>query len=375
MLKRFLSGCLFLCAVPLVNAAIGAPSPQLQLIERSALALRDKTGAGSVSIGVLVNDKAYSSHYGELDKSANNRANDATLFEIGSVSKVFVGTLVAQAVADGKLGLDDDIRQYLAGDYPHLQFDGNPIRIRHLLTHKTGIETPFPDTREIRQKFAPEDFIAQKNVLDARYTKSDFFKELAAARVTAMPGTRFKYGALGPELCATILERVYGETYEALLQKVVFGPAGMTATRLRSTPEQRVATGYNAKGHRMDELSSNLWGASKFLKSTMGDLLSFARFELASRNPAVLESQRVIDPEGEMAYFWGTEKNAASGWSYVKDGGSNGTSSVVKILPAQKIGIVIIVNQSDMNTGTDVDAALTALEKQLLALPHTARPL
>lgn len=374
MLKRFFSGCLFLCAMPLAGATTLALSPQTQLIERTAFALRDKTGAGSVSIGVLVNGKIFSGHFGELDMGANkarSRANDATLFEIGSVSKVFVGTVVAQAIADGKLTLDDDIRKYLDGDYPHLQFEGQSIRIKHLLTHKTGIDTPFPDTREIRLNYPPEDFIVRKNILDARYTKSDFFKELAAARVTAAPGTRFKYGALGPELCAAILEKVYGETYDALLQKVVLAPAGMTATRLRLTPEQRLATGYNAKGRRMDDLSSNLWGASKFLKSTMGDLLSFVKFELASRNPAVLESQRVIDPEGAMAYFWETEKNAAGDWNYVKDGGSNGTSSIVKILPAQQIGIVIIVNQSDMNTGFEVGAALAALEKQLLALTAT----
>lgn len=369
MLKHFFAGCLFLCAMPLAGATTLALSPQ-QLVERSALALRDKTGAGSVSIAVLAKGKIFSGHFGELDMGANHprsRANDASLFEIGSVSKVFVGTVVAQAIVDGKLALDDDIRKHLAGDYPHLQFEGQPIRIKHLLTHKTGIDTPFPDTRQIRLNYPPEDFIVRKNMLDARYTKSDFFKELAAARVTAAPGTRFKYGALGPELCAAILEKVYGESYDALLQRIVLAPAGMTATRLRLTPEQRLATGYNATGRRMDALSSNLWGASKFLKSTMGDLLSFVTFELASRNPAVLESQRVIDPEGAMAYFWETEKNATGGWNYVKDGGSNGTSSIVKILPSQQMGIVIIVNQSDMSTGIEVSAALAALEKELLA--------
>jgi CubicO group peptidase (beta-lactamase class C family) len=142
----------------------------------------------------------------------------------------------------------------------------------------------------------------------------------------------------------------------------------MTATRLRLTPDQRLAPGYNAKGHRMADLSSNLWGASKFLKSTIGDLLSFIKFEMTSVNPAVLESQRVIDPQGAMAYFWETEKNATGEWNYVKDGGSNGTSSIVKILPTQQIGIVIVVNQSDVNTGLEVNAALAALEKQLLAL-------
>lgn len=371
MLTLLVSATLLSCAASLSTAGTAASSPQLRSMERAALALRSKTGAGSVSVGLVFDGKTYSGHYAKRDERKTMQADDATLFEIGSVSKVFTGTLIAQAVVDGKLTLEDDVRQYLEGDYPNLQFEGQAIRIKHLLTHKTGIGVPFPDTRDIRLKFRPQDFIAQKNLLDARYRKSDFFKELAVASVTAVPGTRFKYGALGPELCAAILEKVYGKSYDSLLQEFVLGPAGMSATRLRLAPQQRLAAGYNASGREMEPLSSNLWGASKFLKSTMGDLISFARFELTSRRPAVLESQRLIDPDGQMAYFWETEKNVAGGWNYVKDGGSNGTSSVVKIIPARGIGIVIVVNQSDANTGTEVAAALVSLERALLGLPNS----
>lgn len=362
------STALWWCAASASIAATAVPSPQLQSMERVAHALRTTTGAGSVSIGLVFDGKTYSGHYAKPD-AGRAPANNATLFEIGSVSKVFTGTLVALAVVDGKLSLDDDVRNYLDGAYPNLQFDGQPIRIRHLLTHKTGIDIPFPDTREIRLKFPPQDFITQKNLLDARYQKHDFFKELASASVTAMPGTRFKYGALGPELCAAILEKVYGKRYDSLLQEAVLEPAGMTATRLRLAPEQRLAAGYNATGRDMAPLSSNLWGASKFLKSTMGDLLAFARFELTSRHRAVLESRRLIDPDGQMAYFWETEHDGADGLNYVKDGGSNGTSSIVKILPARGIGMVIVVNQSDVSTGTQVATALAELQRALLELP------
>lgn len=369
LLGLLVSTTLLSCAGSLFAADTRAPSPQLQSMERAALTLRSTTGAGSVLIGVVFNGKNYSGHYTKQNAHSSAQASDATLFEIGSVSKVFAGTLVAQAVVDGKLTLDDDVRTHLNGAYSNLEFDGQPIRIRHLLTHKTGIDIPFPDTREIRLKFPAQDFIAQKNLLDARYTKDNFFKELAAAALTTLPGTRFKYGALGPELCADILEKVYGKRYDTLLQEFVFGPAGMNATRLRLAPEQRLAAGFNAKGLEMAPLSSNLWGASKFLKSTMGDMLSFATFELTSRNLAVLESRRLIDPDGQMAYFWEAEKDSAGGWSYVKDGGSNGTSSIFKILPARGIGIVIVVNQSDVNTGKEVAATLAALESELLALP------
>lgn len=365
LFELLVSAALLSCAAPLSTAGTPASLPQVRSIERAAHALRGTTGAGSVSIGLIFDGQTYSHHDGPT--------NDATVFEIGSVSKVFAGTLVAEAVVEGRLALDDDVREYLDGAYPNLQFEGEPIRIRHLLTHKTGIDIPLPDTRDIRLNYPPADFIAQKNLLDARYTKGDFFKELAAVSVTAMPGTRFKYGALGPELCAAILEKVYGKRYDSLLQELVLAPAGMSATRIRLAPRQRLAPGYNARGRAMDPLSSNLWGASKFLKSTMADLMSFARFELTSRDPAVLESRRLIDPDGQMAYFWETETDTTGARNYVKDGSSNGMSSIVKIMPARGIGIVIAVNQSDVDTGAQVGAALTALERELLALPATDR--
>lgn len=69
-----------------------------------------------------------------------------------------------------------------------------------------------------------------------------------------------------------------------------------------------------------------------------------------------------------MAFFCETEKNAVRVWDYLRDGGSNGTSTIVKNMPAQDIGIVIIVNQNDQHTGAHVAAALAALKKRLLVL-------
>ncbi|SDH21463.1 Beta-lactamase [Mucilaginibacter gossypii] len=64
------------------------------------------------------------------------------------MTKSFTGILLAQAVIDKKIALDDDIRKYLKGDYPNLVHQATPIRIRDLTNHTSRITRIFPNLRE-----------------------------------------------------------------------------------------------------------------------------------------------------------------------------------------------------------------------------------
>jgi CubicO group peptidase (beta-lactamase class C family) len=119
----------------------------LASMDANANLLLENCKGFSVSIGIVKEGKFYTKHYGEIDKGKSNQANDKTLYEIASTTKVFTGTLMAKAVLDGKIKLDDDIRKYLKEKFPNLEFNGNPIKIKDLVTHETGIMTPFPDTK------------------------------------------------------------------------------------------------------------------------------------------------------------------------------------------------------------------------------------
>ncbi len=89
----------------------------------------------AVSVGVYVNGKTYTLHKGELTVGLNYQPTDETLYEVASLTKTFTGTLLAQAIVENKVGLDDDIRTVLEGDFPNLEYEGNPITFRHLVTH------------------------------------------------------------------------------------------------------------------------------------------------------------------------------------------------------------------------------------------------
>lgn len=103
-----------------------------------------KGNINSIALAVYRNGEVFHNYYGEIDKNSHTKPDDKTLYEIASISKVFVGSLVAKAVLEGKVKLDDDIRIYLTGEYKNLEFENTPITIKNLLTHTLGFKNKTP---------------------------------------------------------------------------------------------------------------------------------------------------------------------------------------------------------------------------------------
>lgn len=117
------------------------------VITKNALQLLEDKRFHSVSIAVLKDGESTIKHFGELAIGKGNKPNDSTLYELASVTKTFTGYIAAKAVLDKKINLDDDIRIYLNEPYPNLEFKGDPIRIKHLITHTSGFPN-FPIKRD-----------------------------------------------------------------------------------------------------------------------------------------------------------------------------------------------------------------------------------
>ncbi|PWB23680.1 serine hydrolase [Flavobacterium sp. HTF] len=74
----------------------------LTAMDKTAAELLKNSKANSVSIGIVKDGKTYTNHYGEIDKGKGNTADNNTIFEIASITKLFTGLLVAQAVLEKK---------------------------------------------------------------------------------------------------------------------------------------------------------------------------------------------------------------------------------------------------------------------------------
>ena len=124
-----------------------------QLLLNNAKEILHNPTITSVSIGIYQDGKTTIGHYGEMDLGQGNKPTNETLYEMGSVSKPITGALVAKAVLAEKLALEDDIRLYLTGDYPNLAFEGQPIRIKHLLTHTSRLPARIPGIAQLLKNF------------------------------------------------------------------------------------------------------------------------------------------------------------------------------------------------------------------------------
>jgi len=341
----------------------------------SILATIDKYGKSflknkditSVSIGVFKAGATYTQHFGELEKGKGNAPTDETLYEIASVSKTVTGYLVAKAVLEKKIKLEDDIRVYLKEPYPNLEYHQKPITIQHLLTHTSGLPMFLPTAMNGVFEKLNENVPNVYYELEKSYGKEQFLSDLKTVSLAAEPGTKYTYSNVGAELVGYILETVYEKAIDELLQESFLKKYAMpnTAIELNETQKQKLVRGYWMSNTTTSPNQLNkLWGTAGGLKMSMTDLLHYMDLQLNSEDPVVVGSHKVLYAEGsilKLAYFWRVS-NDKYGTSYNHHGGTSGTQNWLFIYPKYKLGISIVTNQS----GPDTPNLLNKTAKKIL---------
>jgi len=337
-------------------------------MDKNANSLFEKSKAYSVSIGIIKDGKMYTKHYGEIDKGKGNKADNNTYFEIASVTKVMTGYLLAQAVLDKKISLDNDIRKYLKGDYPNLQYNGKPVTIKDLISYQSAIPSVLPDDREIMKTF--DNNTTFKLVeLYKNYSKSDFLRDLKTVKPDTIPGKKYLYSNPSLELAGLVLENIYQEPFEQLLKKNLWSKLKMNHTKFTLKPEENLANGYNSNHVLMPHYASKLWGSAGMqTKSTLEDLMKFLKFELDSQNNTVQESQRMNTDNNQdsYGYFWDRIYISEFGKYAFKHGGAYGNQVMFSVFPEQNLGIIIMVNISGPETGEILSNATFDIANDLL---------
>jgi len=188
-------------------------------IQKSGRSFINNRNIASVSIGVYKDGNTYTQHFGSVEKRKTILPDDETIYEIGSVSKTIVGYLMAEAVLDGKLKLEDDIRLHLQGQYPNLEYKGKPITIKHLLTHTSGMPMFLPlEMNGVFEKL-DESVPGLYLEMEKAYDKKKFLEELKEVSISTNPGTDYAYSNAGGELIGHILETLYQQSIDALLKE------------------------------------------------------------------------------------------------------------------------------------------------------------
>ncbi|WP_306350643.1 serine hydrolase domain-containing protein [Flavobacterium sp. '19STA2R22 D10 B1'] len=312
-------------------------------ITKNALELLEDKRFHSVSVAVFKDGESTIKHFGELSIGKGNKPNDSTLYELASVTKTFTGYVAAKAVLDKKINLDDDIRIYLNGLYPNLEFKGESIKIKHLLTHTSGFPN-FPIKSE---------------------NKEAFFEGLKLIKIETKPGEIYSYSNTAPELTAYILEKVYQKSFEELVTEFILKPNKMNQTKFTLNDNEKaiLVRGYNDKNELMPNFNRTLWGGIAGLHSTTTDLVKYMKLQLDKSNLIINESHKKLYKEGSdfwEGYHWYILENGNE-LIYRHHGGIYGMQNWFVIYPKQNIGISILTNTSFNETGEILEKVVDKL--------------
>lgn len=172
---------------------------------------------GAVIVMVRDGEVFFSKGYGYADLETRQPVDPAmTLFRPGSASKLFTWTAVMQLVEQGRLLLDEDINTYL--DFEVSGLDGEPITMRHLMSHTAGFE----DVGDNLFKLNPDEVISLE----------DYVKQMLPQRVYA-PGTVGAYSNYGTALAGYIVEHASGMSFNEYAETYIFEPLEMTQATFR----------------------------------------------------------------------------------------------------------------------------------------------
>lgn len=328
----------------------------------------------SLAVGIIAGEKEYQLYKGKLLNG--QEPNSQSLYEIASITKTFTGSLAARAILDGQLNLEADIRDYLQGDFPNLEYEGTPITIRNILTHQGGIPRMFPNQPGL---FDDPDFNTlpdQINALQKDFSKEDFLKELARVELDTLPGTDFSYSNAGANLMGYILEEVYQKEYEELLDEFLFTPLGMTrsAVGIKDKWAEEVVEGQNHQKLKMPFSVNKDMSAEGGIVSGIEDLLKYARFQLDEKDEWIQLCQRDLweglHGDYGTGFFWQLNKDGNNPDRVFQNGGAFGTATWLTLLPKEDIAIIMITNVS----GPQTHGKLNERVEEILAILTQNRP-
>lgn len=303
------------------------------------------------SVAVLADGEVMSTSAGVLNTGTGVETTDDSLFQIGSITKVFTTTLVMQLVDEGLVELDLPFRKYVPEFVLADEQAAARITVRQLLCHTAGFEGDYFDDTGMG-----DDCVAK------------FVPLLAKAPQLFPPGERFSYNNAGFVVLGRLVEAVRQQPYNAVLRQRIAQPLSMAhlATDAYEAIRFRAALGH-LPGPDGGYVPAPVWNlprsntpAGAMLSMSATDLLSFAAVHLnwgaAPDGTRVLSSDAVeamqrpqvkLPDLGAIGTDWGL------GWSYYDweggpavghDGGTLGQAAFLRAVPGTGVAAAILTN-------------------------------
>jgi len=265
--------------------------------------------------------------------------NQKSIFEIGSISKVFTSTLLANFVIDGKVKLNDNINDYLKTPLNN----STEISFIDLANHTSGL--PRLPTNLDLTKVNPEN--------PYKEYKEKELEDYVTNQLELSNKGENQYSNLGAGLLGYTLSKIENDTYESLLQNKIFSKYDMqNSTTDITTIKGNLVKGLNNEGIEVPNWDLAVLAGAGAIFSTVEDLSQFAISQFEYKNKE-LELTRVktfeLNENMDIGLGWHLLKNKSDNLWYFHNGGTGGYSSSMVIEEKSKNGIIILSNVSAFN--------------------------
>lgn len=271
-------------------------------------------------------------NYGTSAKDGGEPVTSDTVYEIGSITKVFTGILLAESVNSGAARLDDPIQKYLPVGVQAPAYKDVPITLDDLATHRSALPRD-PGTDDMSQVYS----------------------WLNTYRLGRAPGSEYAYSNLGYSLLGDMLARLSDTDYGTLEYQAVSHPLGLEDTRETLTPEEasRLAQGYRYDGSLADYFpDSGAMSGAAYLHSTLNDMTRFLIDNLqANATPlgASISLAQTLQAAGRnpgtgAALGWDINDLGTTTERLSKGGASMGFTSYITLMHDGSSGFVLLSN-------------------------------
>ena len=312
-----------------------------QRVDRLVQPYLDAEIVMGMSIGVFHDDKEHFFGYG-LTKQEGKTPDADTIYEIGSTSKVFTGVLLADAVTQGRVRLDQPAGELLPDGVRMPSFDDQQITLQHLATHASGL----PKLPSNLNPMNPENPYAD-------YELKDLYAYLNSHKLARAPGSQREYSNVGMGLLGELLASEQKLTFEQLLLKRIAEPLQLASTTVNVDANQLPRL---ASPHLDVDVPTSGWDApalagAGMIKSTARDMIRFTRASLSPPENELGEAlelawkvhQKPLAPgEPAMGLGWGV----VGGKTRMHNGQTGGYHSMLLVNRERHASVILLTNTS-----------------------------
>jgi D-alanyl-D-alanine-carboxypeptidase/D-alanyl-D-alanine-endopeptidase len=330
------------------DRVVSAAGIRAQLVEDRVNRILDRHARKhvGVALGVWCQGRAWTFARGRIGTRQTASPGPDAIFEIGSVTKVFTATVLADMVEEGLVVLDDPVQRYLSAEV-RLPVRGRPITLADLATQTSGL--PRLPKGLIRQS------LRQRQNPYGRFAVADLERAIVATRLKGEPAEKIRYSNFGFGLLGHVLALCAEQTFEQLVRQRICEPLGLTDTRISIPPDARMrfADGHNRRGRRVPHWDLMALAGAGALRSTVADLLRFLELQLRQPTTQLERAARAThEPRAHRGRL-----SQCLGWASLPlgggprrvlwhNGGTGGFRSFVGFVKETETGVVVLSNCS-----------------------------